>query len=438
MPRGPTLAQRAVAMTLLCATNFSPEAIAANTFAAELSRKRGEPLWLVFVVPAHAAKVYGEDALSSADERLRAEAERLRALGATVTPAVLIGDVAREVPRFAQENAVSLVIAGDASTPSGSSGSGTLGRLGRGLQMPLLAVRHPQPLIAWAKGERPLKVMVGVDETRSTRVAAAFVEGLARLGPIELVGGHVYFPAAECHRFGLPLPAHWDEVSPELSAALHREVGAQLPASLPHRIRLAPAIGRVSDHLCALAEAEKADLLVLGTHHRRALGRLWSVSEQCLPQAAMSVVCVPSTGARSEGDQPVAAIDRVLIATDLSPGGDRAIAWGLGALARGGSADLIHVVTAKPTEAAEARILEQLTDRIPAEAAARGLTVEVHVIQATTPAVGIAAAADRFSSSAIAVAARSSRLAKALFGSTTLGVLETTRRPVLIVPPGEG
>ena len=46
-------------MTLLCATNFSPEAITASTVAAELARQRGEQLWLVFVVPAHAAKIYG-------------------------------------------------------------------------------------------------------------------------------------------------------------------------------------------------------------------------------------------------------------------------------------------------------------------------------------------------------------------------------------------
>lgn len=424
-------------MSILCATNFSPEATAATTLAAELARQRGEQLWLVFVVPAHSQNAFGEDVLATADARLKVEAARARHSGATVTPALLIGKLHKELPRFAVDNKVSLVIAGDASSAPGATSSGALGRLGRVLEVPLWAVRNPEPVIAWAKGQRPLKVVVGVDPSRSAAGAIAWVEQLARFGAITLVAGHVYFPAAECHRFGLPLPEHWDEQSPELLAALQRELNAALPASLPHQLRLVPAIGRVSDPLCALAEEEQADLLVLGTHHRRALGRLWSVSEQCLPQAAMSVVCVPSPATAVGTDRPIVAIDRVLIATDFSATGDRAIAWGLGMLGLGGTADLVHVSAEPLTPDTERRVLAQLEARIPPEARARGLTVTPHAVTGPSPGAAIVAAAERFASAAIVLGSRSGKVAKVLFGSTAKGVLEQTHRPVLVVPPPE-
>ena len=46
-----------------------------------------------------------------------------------------------------------------------------------------------------------------------------------------------------------------------------------------------------------LTAEEKVDLLVVGTHQRRALGKLWSVSHHALRLARMSVAAVPSTAA---------------------------------------------------------------------------------------------------------------------------------------------
>ena len=423
-------------MAILCATNFSPEAIAATTVAGELARQRGEELWLVFVMPNETARAFGEQVFATADATLKGEAARVRKLGATVTPAVLIGKLHRELPRFVSENSVSLVLAGDNAREPGAVGTGALARLGQRLEAPLLAVREPARLIAWAKGERPLKVMVGVDQTQSTQVAVRWVEQLAKYGKIELVAGHIFFPAAEYHRLGLPLPRSWDEVDPELLGALHLELGAKLPASLPHRVRVEPALGRISDHLSALAAEEQVDLLVLGTHHRKALGRLFSVSEQCLQSAPMSVVCVPSSQGGAE--PAIASVDRVLIATDFSPTGDRALAWGLGVLAPGGTADLVNVSRAPLTAAAEAKIVEQLIARVPALARTRGVTIKAHALVNPNAAQAIVAAAERFGSAIIALGSRAdAAVSKAVFGSTSQGVFDSSKRPVLIVRPQE-
>ena len=425
-------------MPILCATNFSTEAIAATTVAAELARQRGEDLWLVFVMPGNTARAFGDQVMSTADQALKGEADRARKLGATVIPAVLVGKLHRELPRFAAENKVTLVIAGDKAREPGSAETGALARLGQHLEAPLLVVRESARLIAWAKGLSSLKVMVGVDQTRSTEIAARWIEQLSKFGKLELLGAHVFFPAAESHRLGLPLPRGWNDVHPELLGALHRELSSKLPAMLPHRIRLEPAIGRISDHLSALAADEHVDLLVLGTHHRRALGRLWSVSEQCLQSAQMSVVCVPA----AQGEKPVEAAipiaERVLIATDLTPLADRAIAWGLGVLAPGGAADLVHVSATPLTADDEQKIVAQLIARIPHQARTRGGVVHAHALVSSNAGHAIAAAAERFGSSVICLGSRgASGLSKFVFGSTAQALFEVTRRPVLIVPPPE-
>ncbi|MBS1153439.1 MAG: Universal stress protein family, partial [Myxococcaceae bacterium] len=82
-------------MGILCATNFSPEALTATTVAAELARQRNEELALVFVLPGNLARTFGREVLTTAEEALELEAARIRALGAAVTPSVLIGKLPR-------------------------------------------------------------------------------------------------------------------------------------------------------------------------------------------------------------------------------------------------------------------------------------------------------------------------------------------------------
>ncbi len=421
-------------MSILCATNFSPEAIHASTVAAELARQRGVDLWLVFVLANDTAKAFGEQVLATANDTLKGEAARLRKLGANVHPALLMGKLHRALPPFVADNKVSLVIAGDVPRDPGFTGTGLLARLGLHLEAPLLAVRNPEPLIEWARGKRTLRVMLGVDQTRSTDIAVRWIEQLSKFGKIELVAGHVFFPAAEYYRFGLPLPQTWNAVDPALLEALHRELSAKVPASLPHRARFMAATGRVSDHLGALASEEKIDLLVLGTHHRKALAGVWSVSEQCLQTAPMSVVSVPA--GQGEADQPpqLAHAERVLIATDFSPTGDSAVAWGLGIVAPGGTADLVNVSSKPPTAAEERKIIDQLMARVPAEMRSRGVLINAHALVAVRPADAIVAASERFSSSVICLGSRANTsLSKLVFGSTAQGVLDVSTRPVLVV-----
>lgn len=419
-------------MSIVCATNFSPEAISASTAAGELARQRGEDLWLMFVMPSDTARLFGEQVFKRAEDTLRGEANRIKRLGVKVEHAIHVGKLHQILPRFVADERPSLVIAGDTRKEPNFLGTGTLARLGQHLEAPLLVVRDADRISAWARGQRPLKVVIGLDHTQSTDIAARWLEKLGGFGKLDVVGGYVFWPPVEHQRLGLPLPRTWNDQSAELLGALHHALSAKLPPSLPHRIRLEPAMGRVSDHLCALAADEEADLLVLGTHHRRALGSLFSVSEQCLQLAPMSVACIPASAAEAALEPKIASVDRVLIATDFSPTGDRAVAWGLGILAPRGAADLVHVASSPQTADEKAVVLAKLNQRIPPEARARGVLVNTHALAGDDAAQVIAASAERFNSAAICLGS-----AKHVLGSTALGVFEATRRPIFIVRPPE-
>ncbi|MFY0575499.1 universal stress protein [Cystobacter fuscus] len=96
-------------------------------------------------------------------------------------------------------------------------------------------------------------------------------------------------------------------------------------------------MGRIADHLVALAAEEKVDLLVVGSHQRRALGKLGSVSHHALRLAAMSVVSVPLAGAARGSEVAVPTLRSVLVATDFSEAANRAIPYAFSLLPVGGT-----------------------------------------------------------------------------------------------------
>ena len=71
---------------------------------------------------------------------------------------------------------------------------------------------------------------------------------------------------------------------------------AALPGGSRIELVLVGGLGRPADHLAQIAAEEKADLIVVGSHQRTGLGRVWhgSISHGVIDLAESSVVCVPS------------------------------------------------------------------------------------------------------------------------------------------------
>ena len=109
-----------------------------------------------------------------------------------------------------------------------------------GPDAPVLVVRRSAPLTRWARGERPLRVLVGADFSGTARAAIAWLSELRRIGPAE-VARHRDAADAQAHR---------------LAGELERRAG-RIPDALGHFRRAAAldSADRESRQLVAVLEA---------------------------------------------------------------------------------------------------------------------------------------------------------------------------------------
>jgi nucleotide-binding universal stress UspA family protein len=426
-------------LPIVCATNFSNAAHAACEAAALLARKAGAPLWVIHVLPTESVKAFGKPLLEAAEAALGDEARSLEKLGAKTQRALLTGEPAAAIQDFAMKQGATLVVtaAPNRETPFLGLG-GTVDRLAQSLEVPLLVAREGLALEAWARGERPLKVMLGVDRSLPFEAARDWVKGLCKLGPVELVGGRVFWAYEEAQRLGLEHPAGFGEVTPELRQALEKEVAALVEPLAkdckPVRVRLELGIGRIADHLVALAEREKVDLLVVGTHHRRAMAKLWSVSHHARRLATMPVVCVPSHAAVHGTDVELPRIRTVLAATDFSELGDRAIVYACALTPPGGTVHMLHVAPPQRTPEQLSALRQQLKQRLPREAVEGGRKVELSVASGNEVADIITETAEFHHVDLVCMGTHSrTGIKRAVMGSVAQAVMTRSDRPVVLV-----
>jgi nucleotide-binding universal stress UspA family protein len=431
-------------MTILCATHFSDAAQRAATAAAEFARRLDEPLFLVHVLPGDLTRAFGQTLKDTASSALLDEVRRLEKLGARVSHQVLTGEPAEELSRFAEEKGAGLVVTAGPTSASPFLGlGGTVDRLATALPVPLLVVREDGAFSEWAKGTRPLKVMLGVDRSLPFEAARGWLQNLRKYGAVEVVAGRIYWPHEEYQRMGLPHPQAFQDVSPELRRSLEQEVGtlvSPLEAQGQPRVkvRLELGVGRIADHLVALAADEKVDMLVVGTHQRRALGKLWSVSHHALRLAKMSVVSVPVTAAARGPEVPIPALRSVLVATDFSDAANRAIPYAFSLLPEGGTAYVVFVGEPPQAMENERELRKRLHQLLPRDADGHGRKVQVEVLTGQDVATTLLKAAERFSVDVLCLGTHGrGGLKQTLMGSVTKEVMSRADRPVLVVRPPE-
>ncbi|MCK6470918.1 MAG: universal stress protein [Planctomycetes bacterium] len=301
---------------ILCGTDFTPHAAEAAEVASAFSLRTGEPLVLV-----HALEEVGAEA---AIEKLRAEAERLRALfpGLHVEIQIQTGNADEVLAGLARlftvawaqgEQSARLVIVSTLGrrAPARWILGSVAERTAQMSPVPVLVVRDKHPFVSWLRGERRLRVVVGYDFSETSTPALRWVSDLGRIAPCDIIVGHVTWPPEELKRQG----AHWavgaHKNFPKLEVLLKSDLSRRLREHLwkdgPPSLRIKLSSGRRAITLAELAAEEKADLLVVGSRQVHGPSRLWqeSVSRGVLYHAQMSVACVPSP-AFSEHAKPPA------------------------------------------------------------------------------------------------------------------------------------
>ena len=437
-------------MSIICGTDFSAGAHEAMRVAAALAARRNDPLHLVHAIDVSVA-AWDEElharARSNAAQRLSIEAEAARGLGPSVVDECIGEGPADEIlvsEAAAQESSlIVLGVVGQGAGPVRPIGA-TAERVVESAKAPVLVVRAAAPIEAWLRGEHSLKVVVGDDLTAISDAALRWTAALRHLGPCDIVACHIFWLIGEKSRLGIggSLYTRVPELEQANLAALQRHAGPILGAEGVH-YRVEGTLGRSAEPLLSIASEEAADVVVVGTRQHAGFSRVWhgSVSPIVLNEARSSVACIPVEDVYALESEVVPPLQRVLVTTDFSPVGNRAIGYAYAIVAEGGVVHILHVeetlreVAQKRATGQEASV-ERLRKLISKSTLGKDVETHLEVVSNSSVPAAITAAAERLDVDVLCMATHGrSGLAKAVLGSVAQAVAERCRRQVILVPP---
>ena len=294
----------------------------------------------------------------------------------------------------------------------------------------VLAVGDPAPWLAFARGTRPLRLLLALDDSVASELGAQWTHALRARGPVEVVLGAVYYPDDAAAHYGLHAVALVDR-DPQIEELLARDLVRAFGGGERVTARTRRGLGRIGDHVIELAQEAGVDAIVVGTSQKTGLGRLGSVSSVVVHDSPMSVVCVPPSAQLPNLRVP--SIERTLVATDLSSFANRAVPFALAMTPAPGEVHVVHVLDddSELDEAELGRVVAALAP--PAEAS----RLVPHVVRGEDAATAIAQTAARLGADAICIASHGrSGLTRALMGSVADRLLRATRKPVVVLRPG--
>ena len=437
-------------MPIVCGTDFSECSRSAISAATALATKLGATeLWLANVLdPATKLLDLAAQGVvrSGAMKLLEEQATRAQQCTASAVRHVLLtGATSESLLAFANDKKASLLIVasrGHSASPLYRLG-GTSERLAQSTHLPVLVVRDGECFDAWAKSTRPLRVLLAVDWSRSCDAAIRWVKALRDPGACDVVVGYVYYsdlPGEGAVRYGLPRRHSITERDPEVESLIARDLAARV-GHLGGRgevvFRPQHGMGRLGDSLLDLADAERVDLIVSGTHHRRGLARLGSVSSVTLHYGRASVAVVPVPEDEILAPDEVPSIRRVLVATDLSAFSNFAVPFGYTLVSpNGGEVCLVHVQPEVGDSASDADLAARLRALAPIRGIPANAATRCEVVHDANVPRAICKAAERLGADAVCLASHGrTAAAQAVLGSVAEAVLRESRLPVFIVRP---
>lgn len=418
-------------MPIICGTDLSEASSGALDVARALAARRGDDeVILLHVVDSNSPDAVNEEALDRTRAELDAEAAR-GGPGPKVRSELVVGPPDETLVSYAETEGARLIVIAARST------RGSLFRLGTTASqviaradVPVFVVRDPAPFLAYARGDKPLRVLVGIDDSATCDLGIQFLQALRAYGPTEIVLGAIYYPDDAAAHYGIEVGAIIDR-DPEVERLIARDLLRRFGGA-PAGVRAVArrGLGRIGDHLIELAKEESVDVILLGTGQKTGLDRLGSVSSVIVNDAPQSVICVPPQAAIATTTTPV--LKAALVATDLSPFANRAVAYAFAMTPADGAVHIVHVVK-DDSDIDESELLGQLRELAPTGATQ---TVSPHVVRGEDPATALAQYAARLGVDVLCISSHGrSGIARALVGSVADRLLRATRLPVLVLRP---
>lgn len=439
-------------MAIVCGTDLSEAAAGAATAAACLAARKGLPLYLVHALDAAVAPQ--RELAERIERQLQEHAQELTKLGPQVHVMIRTGAPDAVLVHAAHDLKASLMVVGAEGQQRGSGrriGS-QAEHVAQRCGAPVLVVRDATPFRSWSaadRRDRPLRVVLGADPSVGSECAAQQLESLAALGPCDVIAVRLFWPPTEFQRLGFSGARSYVDIDPPVIEVLTAEVRELLHELSDYKLRVEPHLGNLGERLAAIATDERADLIVVGSHDRNVLERIWegSTSHATLHNAQTSVLCVPV-------DEAVALRKRrmrsVLVATDFSRLGDAALPLAYAIADPEAELHLVHVVPPHDQSVLDLHDIFALDDlSVPSPARDESLQhmrqliartgdapdkrVVLHALESSNPAEAIAQAAERLHADVIVMGTHGrTGLTKAVMGSVTSSVLHLTKRPVLL------
>lgn len=421
-------------MAILCGTDLSPASTGAFEVARALAAQRGDREVVLAHVTEH--EPANEAEAAALRERIMASAAGAgAAVGPTVRVELVIGAADQSLVGLAEAEGAELIVIAASSRERGAARLGTTAShvIAR-THVPVLAVRDPEPWLAFARGARPLKILLGIDDSATCDLGVQWTLALGTQGRIDVVLGAIYYPDDAATHYGVPRGG-MVESAPEIERLIERDLlrrfaGAAASAASSITACARRGLGRIGDHMIELAREQQVDAIIVGTSQKTGLGRLGSVSSVIVEEAGESVVCVPPQAVVATHAVPV--LQRALVATDLSQFANRAVPYAFSLTPPHGEVHVVYVAKADD-EIDEAELLAQLRALAPTGARQN---VHAHVVRGEDPAPMIAQCAARYGVDVICIASHGrSGISRALIGSVADKLLHVTRLPVLVLRP---
>jgi nucleotide-binding universal stress UspA family protein len=194
--------------------------------------------------------------------------------------------------------------------------------------------------------------LFATDFSSTTELALPYLIAIASQPGARIYAVHVVHPAV----YPLLPPSEWNKMAHDEEEFRNRrsyELEEKLQG-VSHEF-LFP-VGDVWQNLAKIISDKNVDLLILGTHGRTGIGKvlMGSVAESIFRQAACPVLSVGPAVSSNAGHTTPVKLDRVLYATDFSPGSLSAAPYA-SYLAKEHRAELILVHSAQNADAEEMR-----------------------------------------------------------------------------------
>ncbi len=447
-------------MKVLCGTDFSEQAGVALQVATDLLRQAEDTLVLchVYNPPVASTAVLEASTALELNRTLRRGIEHtlekaaapLREQGLRVETLLADGAVAVNLAEVAEEADADIIVVG--SHGGGLSDHFLVGnvpdRLVERSDRPVLIVRGASDgFSAWARGERPLRILVGVDLTRASEAAMKWLHGMRALGPCDITLLHLYWPPVEYARLGLRGRRTFTETDPEIAEIVAREIERRLgdlPGEGTVQVHVTPSIGSVSYPLGHWSQRQQADVVVVGHHHRGFFSRLWkgSVAHTLLSRFEVPVACISETPPEAGALEQMPGYQRVVVALDVDDGAPQVMAHALALTEAGGEVEICHVIPGPIRPPEESRLDPEARDRlrerfdslIPHEALEYCQGVRLHLIEGGEIGPEIIALCERLGADAVVIGSHGhSGARRALVGSVAEWVLRHCERPTLMI-----